>query len=154
MNIGDWIQTAAVLAAVAASIIALRIATKDRQLQRELARLDREQARLTAELELAVRLSENLNHGGSTDPRETKRLGAEAMALVSVLGEGRVPRYYRHVMGGRSVDEIEIAPDEPGAETPRWVQWRNEAAVAVQRIAAELRSNEQDTVAARKSRRS
>jgi len=87
MSISDWIQLAAVVAAVGASITALLIATRDRQVQRDPARKDREQARLALEIEHAIRLSHNLNHGGSTDPSETNRLGAEAMALAGVLGE-------------------------------------------------------------------
>lgn len=139
MTIGDWIQVAAVLAAVGASSTALRIATKDRHEQRELARRDREQTRLALELDYALRLSENLNHGGSTDPTETKRLGAEAMALGGVLGEQWVPIYYRHLMDGRSVAELEALPAQPDSEMPDWVAWRNEATVAVQRIGERLR---------------
>ncbi|MBP5801329.1 hypothetical protein J2D78_04450 [Microbacterium maritypicum] len=142
MTIGDWVQVVAVLAAISASLVALRIATTDRRTQREIARSDREHARLILELEYALRLSENLNHGGSTDPAETKRLGAEAMALAAVLGERWVPHYYTHLMDGRTVDQIAEAVETKADHMPEWVQWRNEATVAAQRIAARL--NESD----------
>lgn len=138
MMIGDWIQVLAVLTAVGASLVALRIATTDRRVQQEIAREDREQARLMLELEYALRLSENLNHGGSTDRDETRRLGAEAMALAAALGERWVPRYYAHLMDGRSVDQLADAIDAREDDMPEWVQWRNEATVAAQRIAARL----------------
>ena len=99
-----------------------------------------EQARLALELEYAIRLSENLNHGGSADRAESRALGAEAMALGALLGE-RVPRYYAHLMEGRSVGELAGMPEESQEEMEEWVQWRNEATVAVQRIAAQLRQH-------------
>lgn len=121
----------AVLAAVIASITALSISVADRRLQMRLAHHDRAQARLATELEYAVRLSTNRNMGGSTDPAETKRLGAEAMALAIVVGQRWVPNQYNYVTEGKT-------PEEPreifeNAESPDWVKWRNEAAAGVQR---------------------
>jgi len=41
-------------------------------------------------------------------------------------------------MNGRTVSELEAAPDAPGADVPERVQWRNEATVAAQRITERL----------------
>lgn len=130
------IQLIAVLVAVAASIIALLIATVDRKTQLRIADKDRAQARLAVELEYAVRLSANRNMGGSSDPAESKRLGAEAMALAVVVGRRWVPRQYDYVMEGRTPAEIQAAFDNPAS--PDWVKWRNEAAVGVQAIVDEM----------------
>ncbi|WJL95869.1 hypothetical protein QSU92_01180 [Microbacterium sp. ET2] len=136
MTISDVIQLAAVLVAVAASVIALVIATVDRKTQLRIAEKDRAQARLAVELEYAVRLSANRNMGGSADPAESKRLGAEALALAVVVGKRWVPRQYDHVMDGRTPEEIAAMFDND--ESPQWVKWRNEAAVAVQAIVDEM----------------
>lgn len=138
MTVSDWIQVVAVLAALAASVVALVIATMDRKVQLQIALRDREQARLAIELEYAVRLSANRNMGGSTDPAEVKRLGAEAMALVGVVGERWVPRQWRYVMEDRTVEQLEADIDDESIEMPEWVQWRNEATVAVQSIVAAM----------------
>lgn len=138
MTTSDVIQLAAVLVAVAASVIALVIATVDRKTQLRIAEKDRAQARLAVELEYAVRLSANRNMGGSTDPAESKRLGAEAMALAVAVGKRWVPRQYDYVMEGRTPDEIIAIFDNP--ESPQWVKWRNEAAVGVQAIVDEMYS--------------
>lgn len=138
MTTSDWIQLGAVLAAVAASMVALAIATIDRRTQLRIAERDRAQSRLALELEYAIRLSANLNMGGSPDPAESKRLGAEAMALVGAVGERWVPRHYAEVMDGRTIEELETAIDEKTGDMPRWVQMRNEATIAVQSIFAEI----------------
>ncbi len=140
MTTSDWIQLGAVLTAVAASIVALVIATIDRRTLLRIAEQDRAHSRLALELEYAIRLSANRNMGGSTDPAETKRLGAEAMALVGVVGERWVPRQYEHVMDGRTIDELGQAIDEKTDDMPEWVQWRNEATIAVQSIITEMYS--------------
>jgi hypothetical protein len=132
----DVIQLLAVLVAVAASIVAITIATQDRKVQLRIARQDREQARLALELEYAIRLSANRNMGGSTDPAETKRLGAEAMALVGVVGERWVPEQYARIMEGHTPETLAAA--HAGDDTPQWVKWRTESTLAVQRIVAEI----------------
>lgn len=141
MSPSDVIQLAAVLVAVAASIVALVIATLDRRTQLRIAEKDRAQARLALELEYAVRLSTNRNMGGSTDPAETKRLGAEAMALAVVVGKRWVPRQYDYVMQGRTPEEIAAMFDND--QSPQWVKWRNEAAVGVQAIVDEMYASAQ-----------
>lgn len=138
---GDVIQLLAVLAAVGASIVALRISARDRRTQIELAHRDRTQARLATELEYAIRLSTNRNMGGSTDPAETKRLGAEAMALALVVGRRWVPEQYDYLTEGKSIEQLRATSDNP--ESPEWVKWRNEAAAGVLAIVEEMYSNSQ-----------
>lgn len=132
-TVGDWIQLAAVLVGVGASIVALVIATLDRRTQLQIARASSEQNRLALELEYAIRLSANRNRGGSTDPEESKRLGAEAMALVGVIGPRWVPIQYQHAMAGMTPDQI-AAKHAGDPETPEWMKWRTESTVAVQAI--------------------
>jgi len=141
MSTSDVIQLLAVLAAVAASIIALFISAKDRRTQIDLARQDRDHARLVTELEYAVRLSTNRNMGGSTDPAETKRLGAEAMALALVVGRRWVPQQYDYLTEGKSIDELRATFDNP--ESPEWVKWRNEAAAGVLSIVEAMHTETQ-----------
>lgn len=142
MSVSDVIQLAAVLVAVVASVVALVIATADRKTQLRIAKRDRAQARLAVELEYAVRLSANRNMGGSSDPAESKQLGAEAMALAVVVGRRWVPRQYDHIMEGRTPEEIITMFENP--ESPNWVKWRNEAAVGVQAIVDEMYKNTPD----------
>lgn len=71
MTTSDVIQISAVLAAVAASIVALVVSALDRRNERRIADADRasalRHAHLMFELEAVTRLSRNLNRGGSTD---------------------------------------------------------------------------------------
>ncbi|MFG6445596.1 hypothetical protein ACFXQA_10030 [Microbacterium sp. P07] len=138
MTFTDALQLAAVLVAVAASIVALVIATVDRKTQLRIAEKDRAQARLAVELEYAVRLSTNRNMGGSTDRGDAQRLGAEAMALAVVVGRRWVPRQYDDVMDGLTPAELAELLDAP--DGPDWVKWRNEAALGVQAIVDEMYS--------------
>lgn len=136
MTTSDSIQLLAVLVAVGASVVAIIIATQDRKTQLRIARQDREQARLALELEYAIRLSANRNMGGSTDPAETKRLGAEALALIGVVGKRWVPEQYAHIMNGHTPESLAAAHANDG--TPQWIKWRTESTLAVQRIVAEM----------------
>lgn len=136
MTVSDFIQLFAVLVAVGASVVAIVIATQDRRTQLRIAIQDREQARLALELEYAIRLSANRNMGGSTDPAETKRLGAEAMALVGVVGERWAPEQYAHIMDGHTPETLAAA--HAGDDTPQWIKWRTESTLAVQLIVAEI----------------
>ncbi|QYG12886.1 hypothetical protein [Microbacterium sp. PAMC22086] len=99
MTFGDWIQVVAVLAAVGASLVALRIASKDRQNAIKIAEDDRRnaasQARLLVELEAAKRLSILEARGGHTDPVVRKDMGAETLALIALLGPDRVPNMWQ-----------------------------------------------------------
>lgn len=111
MSGADGVQVAAVPIALLASILELVLSIIDRKTQLSIARRGREQSRLALELEFALRLSANRNMGGSTGRVETKRLGAESMALVGGVGERRVPRQYRHNMDGLNVAELEAEID-------------------------------------------
>lgn len=152
MTTSDVIQIVAVLVAVAASVVALVIATLDRKTQMRIAEKDRAQARLAVELEYAVRLSTNRNMGGSTDPAETRRLGAEAMALAVVVGKRWVPRQYDYVTEGRTPEQIAAMFDND--ESPQWVKWRNEAAVGVQAIVDEMYATAPPSERRKRARRS
>ena len=98
MTTSDFIQVAAVLVAIGAAIIALVISASDRKNARQIADADRastlRHAHLMFELEALTRLSENLNRGGSADPLERNRMGAEALTLVGVLSSDRVPQLW------------------------------------------------------------
>jgi len=118
------IQTAALVAAVIASTIALVIASKDRRV-----------ARLQRELDMALRLLENRNHGGSTDAAARKRLGAEALTLVGTLGERRLPLQWKRQVG---VDDAKLRSLIDSDGTEEWVKDKMEAQLAVNAIRKEL----------------
>ncbi|CAN5380292.1 hypothetical protein BH09ACT6_BH09ACT6_18650 [soil metagenome] len=103
MTLSDIIQTAAVVAAVGAAIVALVISAKDRQTARDIAVDDRRealrQAHLMFELDALGRLAENRNRGGSADPQESSKLGAEALTLVGLIGPERIPAQWEHAQG-------------------------------------------------------
>lgn len=90
ISISDWIQITVVITAVGASIVALVIAAKDRRNATAIAEADRrnaiDQALLLAELEAATRLAIIEARGGHTDPAIRKDMGAEGMALTTLLG--------------------------------------------------------------------
>lgn len=93
-----WIQAAAVVVAVAASLVALFVSWRDRVNARRIAADDRraslEQAKLMFDLEALLRLLKNRNRGGSTDDLERKRMGAETLTLVGMLGPELLPRQW------------------------------------------------------------
>lgn len=136
----DWIQIVAVLVAVAAAVSALVIATVDRRTQLRIARKQATLSRLSIELEYAVRLSTNRNMGGSSDPAESKRLGAEALALASVVGPRWVPTQYQKAVNGKSPEELRASLSDEDSETPQWVKWKIESGLAVQAIVDEMHS--------------
>ena len=132
------VQTAAVLVAVGGLIVALTIASKDRRNANESARLDRELARWEAErrhrLDLLVRLSTNLNKGGSTDASERQWMGAEAAALTTALGPDVIPELFAQR------GDIETARTELAGVDPRDWSWAQRAAsvdLALRDLAAE-----------------
>lgn len=138
MTLTDGIQIVAVLAAVFASIMALRIATKDRKIQLEIAARAREHDRLRTQLEYAVRLSANRNMGGSTDPEESERLGSEALALATVVGERWVPLQWSRASDGKTTEELKAMLDLPETELPGWVKDKIETGLAIQAMMDEL----------------
>lgn len=140
-DIALWVQGAAVLVAVGASLVALVTSHLDRRNNRKIAAetraADIRVRSLLLELEYAIRLATNRNMGGSSDSGESKRLGAEALALVTLLGAERVPAQWEKLVGHGS-EELLGKMDEP--ETPDWVKHKIETGAAVQRILTEFRS--------------
>jgi hypothetical protein len=154
------VQSVVALAAVAAAIAALVIASKDRKHAAELAERDREHAQALAEgaqahaeavaaeqarkalenaklmfdLDVMVRLHENIVRRGSSDQQESKRMGAEALALIGVLGPKVVPRQWADQVGE---DEalLELLNDE---SEEQFLRNRAETQLAVNRMIARL----------------
>lgn len=98
-TLSDWIQVLVVVAAVGASIVALRIAAQDRKNAIKLSEKDRrlavDQALLLAELDAAKRLAILEARGGHTDSAISKDMGAETLALIALLGPDRVPHMWK-----------------------------------------------------------
>lgn len=144
MTTSDWIQVVIAAVAVGASIVALVIANKDRKTQMYIARQNREHSRLLTELEYAVKLAANRNHGGSTDKLVREKLGAEALAFTGVVGAEWVPRQWEHATGGRSIEEMrELLEKGPTPEQPDWVLNKIESALAVRAILDRLYRDDQ-----------
>src|SRR5690625_7848541 len=91
-----WIQAAAVVVALGASITALVISMLDRRNARSIAAWDRavsiRQTKLMFELEALTKLSQNLRRGGHTDSDIRKDMGAEAGEVIGDIGAARLLR--------------------------------------------------------------
>src|SRR5450756_483483 len=98
-----WIQTLVAVAAVAAAIVALVVSAKDRENARQIAAEDRraalEHAKLMFDLDVLLRLSENFERAGHVDKEVAKDMGAEARALLNVLGPERLPQAWADKRG-------------------------------------------------------
>lgn len=120
MTAGDWIAVAAVVAAVVTAIVGVIIGIIDRRSARRIAEEDRRastrQARLTFEWEAAQRLAINLARGGHTDPVISKDMGAEALALIALLGPERVPNLWAARVGKSDEELRAFIADENNAE--------------------------------------
>lgn len=140
MAIGDFIQTAAVLVAVGASLVALFTSWRDRVSARKIAAEDRraslEQAKLMFDLEALLRLQQNHNRGGSTDALERTQMGAEAMAIVGLLGPTVLPNLWQRRIGKSDDDLAAQVADE---ETEEWKKWQFETQIALNRTTARIR---------------
>lgn len=132
MTVSDYIQAAAVLAAVGASIIALVIAAKDR-------RSAMRQQRLMFELDAARRLSILEARGGHTDSATSKEMGAETLALISLLGRDRVPKMWDRRVGK---SEAELRKYVDNDRAPEWSRDAVEAALAMDQLIQEVRRYE------------
>lgn len=126
------VQVVLAASAVFAALAALSIARRERR-----------QSRLLTELEYAVRLGENRNRGGSSDPVERARLGAEALVLATAVGERWLPRQYARATDGKSREELRAELDAPEtADSPKWVKDKIEAGLAVLSILDALHEDE------------
>lgn len=138
MNTADWIQVAIAIVAAGAAGVALVVAAQDRRHATQIAETDRRAAAerevLALKLDVAIRLTENLARGGSQDSEESKRLGAEALALITVLGPDYVPMQWAKRVG--TAGDLEQAVQDTGRE--QWVRNKMEAGLAVQLLADEL----------------
>lgn len=141
MRLTDWIQTAAVLVAVGASVVALIVSWRDRVNARKIAAADRKaalaQAKLMFDMEALLRLLENQNRGGSTDDLERKRLGAEAMALVGLIGPERLPILWQRRIGHDDEELQEKLAD--GSDSPDFIKWAIEVQLALNKVVDEIR---------------
>lgn len=130
-----WIQTLVAVAAVGAAIIALIVSAKDRENAREIAAKDRranlEQARLMFDLDALARLSRNLERAGHVDQQVAKDMGAEAAALLNVLGPDRLPRTWADKRKG-TLTEAATAMDDP--DLPDWKRDAIEVALELRRV--------------------
>ena len=139
MSASDLIQVAAVLAAVAAAIAALVVSALDRRNARRIADADRasalRHAHLMFELNTLTRLSENLNRGGSTDPLETARMGAEALTLVGVLSPKRLPELWERKVG----DDDRLRAAFSNAEMPGYKKETLETQLAISTVLRDIR---------------
>lgn len=114
-----WIQSAVALAAVGAAIVALVVGAMDRKVAREIAAEDRraalEQAKLMFDLEVLLRLSQNIERAGHTDPVVAKDMGAEAAALLNIIGAERLPQTWADKRDSTEEQAREYAakPDTP-----------------------------------------
>lgn len=134
MELTDWIQVVAVLVAVGASLVALYISDRDRTNARQIAAADRRaalrQAKLLVDLENLTRLAENLNRGGSTDPAETKRMGAEALTLIGLIGPDLLPTQWAKRVGSNAHLEAKLRDED----FPEFKKYAIEAQLAVNTV--------------------
>lgn len=144
MAVGDYIQTAAVVVAVGASVVALIVSWRDRVNARKIAAEDRRaalaQAKLMFDLEALLRLLENQNRGGSTDDLERKRLGAEAMAIVGLIGPERLPRLWERRIG-HDDEGLRAKLDDDEKMTPEFLKWAIEVQLALNEVVEEIRKS-------------
>ncbi|WP_061016684.1 hypothetical protein [Microbacterium sp. CCH5-D1] len=148
--VSNIIQILVLVAAVGAAIVALVVSAKDRKNAQRIAEGDRaaaaelaaqdrreglRQAHLMFELEALTKLLENLNRGGSTDPLETRRMGAEALTLIGALGSDRLPHQWERRVGDD--ERLEAAYEDP--EMPEYKKDALEGQLAVNAVLHEIR---------------
>lgn len=144
-DVSNLIQSVAILAAVVTSVVGFAIARSDRREARRLAAANHaatvRHAQLMFQLEALSRLTGNLNRGGSSDPAESKRLGAEALTLIGLLNEELLPGLWPERVG----DEAKLREllDEP--EMPEWKKQTIEAQLGINMVLERLRSETERT---------
>lgn len=114
-----WIQSVVALAAVGAAIVALVVGAMDRKVAREVAAEDRraalEQAKLMFDLEVLLRLSQNIERAGHSDKAISRDMGAEAAALLNIIGAERLPQTWadKRAFTEEQAREYAAKPDTP-----------------------------------------
>lgn len=135
-----WIQSLVAVAAIGAAIIALVVSSRDRKNARDIAAEDRRtslaHAKLMFDLETLARLLENLNRGGSTNPEETQRLGAEALTLIGLLGPDLVPVQWTKRVGSDEKLRSLVVDDAH----PEWKRNAIEVQLAVNQVTARIKA--------------
>ncbi|PPB50520.1 hypothetical protein C4K88_01080 [Arthrobacter pityocampae] len=135
-----WVQVAAVLVALGASMVALLISAQDRRAARKIAEEDRRAAllhgKLLFEMEALLRLTQNLRRGGSSDSQTSKDMGAEAGALIGALGPDLLPQSWDLRIGQTEEELLRFVADE---EQPGYLRRSAEAQIALGRVAEEIR---------------
>ena len=135
-----WIQSAVAIAAIAAAIIALLIGALDRRNARSIAAEDRaaalRHAKLMFDLEVLSRLLENLNRGGSSDPDESKRMGAEALTLIGLVGPELLPDLWDARVG----DDAKLRAHASDDEFPLWKRNAINVQLAVNTVVSRINS--------------
>ncbi len=87
------------------------------------------------ELDMLVRLSKNLRRGGHSERSISKDMGAEAGALISVLGPERLPRNWQKRVGKDKKDLLDFMNDK---SNEAWLRHAVEAHLAMSDVLAEL----------------
>lgn len=133
------VQMVLAASAVGAAIVALVIGALDRKAAREIAAEDRraslEQAKLMFDLEVLLRLSQNLERGGHKDQAISHDMGAEAAALINLIGPDRLPVTWA-AKRGSSLDEArEYAQRE---DTPAFKKHSIEVHLELVRVAQRI----------------
>lgn len=135
-----WVQSGAVLVALAASVIALIVSALDRRNSRQIAAKDRQAAlereQLIYEQEALLRLLQNLRRGGHTDQSVIQDMGAEAGALIGVIGQDRLPRNWEKKIGKTDEELLAYVDNE---EKPEWQRRTVEAQIALNEVTREIR---------------
>lgn len=134
-----WVQTAAVVVAVGASIVALVVSALDRRNARSIAAKDRElavrQAKLMFELESLLRLGQIRRRGGHIDKDKSKDMGAEAAALVGAIGAERLPKNW---LGAVERDDAGLRAFVDDESNQEWQRKAVEVQLALNAVTAEL----------------
>lgn len=141
MTAGDWSAIAAVVAAVATAIVAVITGIVDRRSaagspRRTAARARDRLGSCSSGRRRSVSRS-TLARGGHTDPVIRKDMGAEALALIALLGPEPDPKLWADRVGKSDEELRAFVADESNAE---FLRNAVEAERAMNGIAPELRA--------------
>lgn len=139
-DIALWVQVAAVIVAIGASGVALIVSALDRKNARKIAAEDRLMAirhgRLTFEMEALIRLSLNLQRGGSNDVQKSRDRGAEAGAIIGAIGPERLPHNWEKRIEKTEEELRAFVADESKED---WLRRAVEAQLALMEVTEEIR---------------